>query len=286
MTLSPAVPSILVLDSGVGGLSVCQSIIARLPSVQMVYFADDAYFPYGILDESVLRSRLREVVSAMLLHHKPDLVVLACNTVSTLVLPELRAEFDIPFVGVVPAIKPAAQLTKTGVIGLLATPATVRRPYTDQLIDDFANDCEVLRVGSSELVKQAEELISGHPVDEQVLSSILEPFRKPVNGCNADVIVMGCTHFPFLKEQLSVLLPDVEWIDSGEAIAKRVEHLLGKNKLENFSEEACSEETCLEEVCHQIYFSRMIPSDEVFSKALQDLGIEQYQLHCFSASMD
>ena len=102
-----------------------------MPELQIIYFADDAYFPYGLLPEQVLRQRLREVVSAMLLQHKPELVVLACNTVSTLVLPDLRAEFDVPFVGVVPAIKPAAQMTQSAVIGLLATPATVKRQYTD-----------------------------------------------------------------------------------------------------------------------------------------------------------
>lgn len=276
MTHSPATPSILVLDSGVGGLSVCQSILAKLSSVQIVYFADDAYFPYGELDESILRSRLREVVSEMLLHHNPDLVVLACNTVSTLVLPDLRAEFDIPFVGVVPAIKPAAQLTKTGAIGLLATPATVKRTYTDKLVADFANDCEVLRIGSSELVKQAESLLSGRPVDESVLAAILQPFKQKVDSREIDVVVMGCTHFPFLKQQLSILMPDVTWVDSGEAIAKRVEFLLGDR----------SKGSDHGGVQHQIYFSKMIPNEEVFSEALKSLGLEQYQLHCFSASMD
>jgi glutamate racemase len=282
LTLSSAASSILVLDSGVGGLSVCQSILAKLPDTQIVYFADDAYFPYGLLDEEVLRSRLHEVVSAMLLQHKPDLVVLACNTVSTLVLPELRAEFDIPFVGVVPAIKPAAQLSQTGAIGLLATPATVKRPYTDNLIEDYARDCEVLRVGSSELVKQAEELLSGHPVDEDILSSILEPFRQEINGRSVDVVVMGCTHFPFLKAYLSEQLPGIKWIDSGEAIAKRVEHLLGEKAIRGL--DASSGQNM--ETQHQVYFSKMIPNEEIFSQALIDLGLKQYQLHCFSASRD
>jgi glutamate racemase len=256
---------------------VCQSILARLPGIKITYFADDAYFPYGLLDETTLRNRLRELMSAMLLQHKPDLVVLACNTVSTLVLPDLRAEFDIPFVGVVPAIKPAAQLSQSGVIGLLATPATVKRPYTDQLIADYASQCQVLRVGSSELVKQAETLLSGQPVDLSVLDSIIEPFRHPVNGAKVDVVVMGCTHFPFLKHQLAALLPGIKWVDSGEAIAKRVEHLLDLEQVNNGVQT---------DVQHQIYFSKMIPNEEVFSEALRELGLKQYQLHCFSASMD
>ena len=186
---------------------------------------------------------------------------------------------DIPFVGVVPAIKPAAQLTKTGAIGLLATPATVKRPYTDKLIEDYAHGCEVLRIGSSELVKQAEELLAGHCVDESVLTAILAPFRQPLNGLSIDVVVMGCTHFPFLKKHLSKILPGINWVDSGEAIAKRVDHLLSEIVSQD-------QATTHRDLRHQIYFSRMIPNEEIFSVALKELGLLQYQLHCFSASMD
>ncbi len=262
-------------------MSVCQSILAHLPEIQIVYFADDAFFPYGLLDELVLRKRLREVVAAMLLQHKPDLVVLACNTVSTLVLPDLRAEFDVPFVGVVPAIKPAAQLSQTGAIGLLATPATVKRAYTDQLIEDYASQCKVLRIGTNELVEQAEALLSGHSVDEAVISDVLEPFRHELNGLKVDVVVLGCTHFPLLAAHLSAILPGICFVDSGAAIAKRVEHLLGLTRVEYSGEQATSH-TCV----HQIYFSNMTPNEAVFSESLRYLGLLRYQLYCFSASMD
>lgn len=262
-------------------MSVCQSILATMPELQIIYFADDAYFPYGLLPEQVLRQRLREVVSAMLLQHKPELVVLACNTVSTLVLPDLRAEFDVPFVGVVPAIKPAAQMTQSAVIGLLATPATVKRQYTDQLIKDYASHCCVVRIGSSELVEQAEMHLSGYPVDQALLARVLAPFKQEVDGSRVDVVVLGCTHFPLLKDQLSALLPQVSWVDSGEAIAKRVQHLLA-------GEQGVipGQDLSTKNAIHQIYFSEMTPNEEVFSESLQALGLAQYQLHCFSASMD
>jgi glutamate racemase len=281
LTKLPAQHSILVLDSGVGGLSVCQSILENQPDLQIIYFADDAYFPYGLLDEQILRERLHEIVCRMLQLHQPDLVVLACNTVSTLVLPELRANFDIPFVGVVPAIKPAAAISKTGQIGLLATPATVRRPYTDQLIQDYASDCDVQRVGSNGLVEQAEVYLSGQVVDERILREALLPFERASDETKVDTIVLGCTHFPLLKAALSKIMTHVTWVDSGAAIAKRVTSLLGD---ENGVAQSVSDD--FESPCHQIYFSKMTPNEEVFSHALLGLGFKQYQLHCFSAKMD
>lgn len=281
MTKLPAQRSILVLDSGVGGLSVCQSILEKQADLQIIYFADDAYFPYGLLDEQILRERLHEIVARMLQIHQPDLVVLACNTVSTLVLPELRASFDIPFVGVVPAIKPAAAISKTGRIGLLATPATVRRPYTDQLIRDYASECEVQRVGSNALVEQAEIYLSGQMVDQQILRDALRSFECSTEDTKIDTIVLGCTHFPLLKPALSQIMPHITWVDSGAAIAKRVDSLL--NYTDSVAEFVAPQKTL---PCHQIYFSKMTPNEEVFSKALLSLGIKQYQLHCFSAKMD
>jgi len=199
--------------------------------------------------------------------------VLACNTISTLLLPELRACFDVPFVGVVPAIKPAARLSKTKRVGLLATPGTVKRPYTDQLIEDYASDCEVVRVGSSELVTQAENLLSGRDVSEVLLASILAPFevQTPV-----DTVVLGCTHFPLLRGQLSKVLPGVIWVDSGEAIAKRVITLLASYEIPStVGPEGNS---------HQLYFSGTKPDSAIFSQALIGLGITRHQLHSFTLS--
>jgi glutamate racemase len=263
-------PSILVIDSGIGGLSVCESILANEQNLQIIYFADDAFFPYGLQDEAVLRQRLKYIVAEMLARHQPELIVLACNTVSTLVLPELRASFDVPFVGVVPAIKPAASMSKTKRIGLLATPATVKRAYTDQLVSDYADECDVIRVGSSELVVQAENLLQGRVVCRDTLSRVLKPFhcfngQKPV-----DTIVLGCTHFPFLQHEFRRILPEVMWVDSGAAIAMRVFSLLADV---DFSR--------VEAPVHQLYFSNKKPDYPVFSGALKRLGFLRHDVSCF-----
>lgn len=253
--------SILVIDSGIGGLSVCQSILEHTPSTQIIYFADDAYFPYGLLSEDDLVSRLHSVVEGMLENYQPELVVLACNTVSTLVLPALRARYDIPFVGVVPAIKPAAQVTKTKKIGLLATPATVRRPYIDSLVSDFASDCQVVRVGTNDLVLQAERLLAGHQVSSDVLMQSIQPLLVTHNNSKVDTVVLGCTHFPFLRNELQELMPDVELIDSGQAIARRVVDLMGGVVADPVA------------VSHRLYFSKKLPDTEKFTPALKSLGL-------------
>jgi len=265
-------PSILVIDSGVGGLSVCQSIMATSKvdkrPLKVIYFADDAFSPYGLLDEVALENRLERIVTSMLTLHQPELVVLACNTVSTLLLPHLRAQFDVPFVGVVPAIKPAAKQSASKRIGLLATPATVNRKYTDELIADYASDCEVLRVGSTDLVTQAEALLAGKTLVLSVIESVLTPFVKVDGQTNVDTVVLGCTHFPLLIKQLQAVLPEVAWIDSGEAIAKRVHGLLEH-------EPTAASEDCI----HQIYFSKTLPNESIFKSALAQLGILESELH-------
>ena len=265
--------SILVIDSGVGGLSICQSILAQQPELQIIYFADGAYFPYGLLPEKELRARLTFIVGKMLALHRPKLVVLACNTVSTLVLPELRSLFDIPFVGVVPAIKPAALISKNKRIGLLATPATVIRPYTDQLIYDYAQACEVIKVGSSELVIEAESLLNNHSVNQKLISTILNPFRPTEEQHGVDTVVLGCTHFPLLKSYLSESLPGINWVDSGEAVANRVSHLLAEVS------QPPSSMLHLELEPHQLYFSKPIDHKSEFSNGLHNLGFKLFQFH-------
>jgi glutamate racemase len=264
--------SILVIDSGVGGLSVCQSILAQLPSIQIIYFADSAYFPYGMLPEAELSARLKFIVGRMLEQYQPKLVVLACNTVSTLMLPELRALYEIPFVGVVPAIKPAALMSKTKVIGLLATPATVARAYTDQLIHDYAQGCDVVRVGSSELVLEAERLLNDQSVNQRVIDDVLEPFKLISVVNKVDTIVLGCTHFPLLKKYLKESLPEVNWVDSGEAIANRVSYLLRASSKDQAIVNAGDKP-------HQLYFSKPIDHKVEFSNALHTLGFKSFEFH-------
>ena len=219
-----ALAKILVFDSGVGGLSILQALQQTLPACEYIYASDNRAFPYGTKSAAFLIERVHNVLQALIEKKQPDLIVVACNTASTLVLPRIRQHFSIPIVGVVPAIKPAAQQSKTKVIGLLGTPGTVDRPYTQELINEFASDCEVIRVGSAELVTLAEQFLRGGAVPSETLRRILKPlFDKQ----QLDTIVLACTHFPLMKKQFINAAPrPINWVDSGDAIARRVSSLL------------------------------------------------------------
>jgi glutamate racemase len=215
---------ILLFDSGLGGLSILAELRKQLPALRYTYLADNAGLPYGNKADDWLLQRISLILSSFTTVMEPRVLVLACNTASTLVLPVLRSRFAFPIVGVVPAIKPAAGQSQKRVIGLLATPATVNRPYTDSLIQEFAHDCQVIRVGSSELVEWAEEKLRGGRPSTEKLQRICAPFLEAKD--TPDVIVLGCTHFPFLRDELSRILPNVTWLDSGAAVAKRVKDVL------------------------------------------------------------
>jgi len=220
-------PRVLVFDSGVGGLSVAQEIQQRLRQVSLIYASDNAFFPYGTKGEAELIARVDQVINQLLLRYPGDILVIACNTASTLTLPHLRSKLSLPIVGVVPAIKPAALMSKTGVIGLLATPATVARPYTHELIREYATNCEVISLGSSELVQIAEQKLRGEVIEADVIGRIAQELMRADHAEKMDVLVLACTHFPLLKEELKLHLPaQLKLIDSGEAIARRVEFLL------------------------------------------------------------
>lgn len=218
---------ILVFDSGVGGLSVAREIQQRLPQNPLVYASDNAFFPYGTKGEAELVARVDQVISELLLRYPSDILVIACNTASTLTLPHLRSKLSLPIVGVVPAIKPAALMSLSGVIGLLATPATVARPYTHELIREYATNCQVISLGSSELVQIAEQKLRGEAIDANAISRITQELMRADQAEKMDVLVLACTHFPLLKEELAQYLPaHIKLIDSGAAIARRVEFLL------------------------------------------------------------
>lgn len=219
------IPTLLLFDSGIGGLSIADEIRRRIPACRLFYVADNAIFPYGIQEESVLIQRLLELLPHLEQHARPDLIVIACNTASTVVLDPLRAQTTTPIIGVVPAIKPAGQLSRNQCIGLLATPGTIKRAYVQRLIDNFASHVQVIKVGSAELVHQAENKLRGFPLDTAAISRELAPFREAEP--TPDVIVLGCTHFPFLRREILDCLPDgIQLIDSGEAIARRAVSLL------------------------------------------------------------
>ncbi|QDZ89186.1 glutamate racemase [Shewanella decolorationis] len=216
---------ILVFDSGIGGLSVLAEIRKLLPHHDYCYLFDNARLPYGELEEQELVSGCVALIDQVVERTHAAIVVVACNTASTVVLPALRATLSIPVVGVVPAIKPAAQLSKSKRIGLLATPGTVKRHYTYELISQFADDCHVELFGSSELVLMAEQKIATGQLDMARLTQVLSPIVE----ADLDVLVLGCTHFPMLRDELlQVLGQGVTLLDSGEAIAKRVKTLLAE----------------------------------------------------------
>ena len=219
----------LVFDSGLGGLSVLGEIRRLRPDVEIVYIADDAAFPYGRLSEPVLVARVATVMAEAVPAHRPDIVVIACSTASTLALPTLRAAYaDLPFVGVVPAIKPAAHDSRSGLISVLATRGTVARDYTQELVREHAADCEVTLVGSARLAPIAEAAMRGEPIDEAAVAAEMAPCFIEKEGRRTDVVVLACTHYPLLLDILRRRAPwPVEFVDPAPAIARRLDSLLG-----------------------------------------------------------
>ncbi len=219
---SPARGRVLVFDSGVGGLTVAGEIRALAPRLSVHYAADTGFFPYGDKSDEALRNRLPRVAKALVEAARPDVFVIACNTASTLALDEVRAVLDIPVVGTVPAIKPAARLTETGSIGLLATPGTIRRAYTARLIEQFAADKRVILHGSLELVRLAEAHARGDDVPTEAFAAAQAPLFASPGGAAIDTVVLACTHFPLVRGQLIATAPHaVSYIDSGAAIARQ-----------------------------------------------------------------
>jgi glutamate racemase len=221
-------PTILVFDSGLGGLTVFGEIARLRPAARHVYVADDAVFPYGRLAPDVLVARVRAIMESLIAAQRPDIVVIACNTASTLVLPDLRARWpNLPFVGTVPAVKPAAERSRTGLISVLATPGTVARDYTRDLIRDFADHCEVTLVGAPQLATLAEASLRGEEVDDLAIAAEIAPCFVEKDGRRTDHVVLACTHYPLLRAQLERLAPwPVAFIDPAPAIARRVDHVL------------------------------------------------------------
>lgn len=221
-----SVKRVLIFDSGVGGLSVYEQVIKLNPAIKCHYLFDNAYFPYGELPRSKLIKRLTQLLADFMAIYTVDLVVIACNSASTIALSALRTHFSVPIVGVVPAIKPAASISRNNIIGLLATPATIERCYTEQLINEFAADKTVLRIGSTELVKLAEDKLMGKLIVQGEVKKILAPWlTSPLNM--PDTLVLGCTHFPLMASEIQACFPKpIQLVDSGFAIAVRVKELL------------------------------------------------------------
>ena len=217
---------LLFFDTGIGGLSVLAAARAILPRASIIYAADYAGLPYGEKSEAEIAARVPALLGRLVERFAPAIVTIACNTASTVALDHVRAALDVPVVGTVPAIKPAAALTSNRVIGVLGTEATVRQPYVDQLADKFAREMKIVRVGAPELVGEAEARLRGEPVDRKIIERSVAPLHD-AHPVAPDVVVLACTHFPLLRTEIANALGDgVKLIDGAEGIARRVRYLL------------------------------------------------------------
>jgi glutamate racemase len=217
---------LLLFDSGVGGLSVLARVSEALPRAPIVYVADNAGFPYGTKSEAEIAARVPALLGRLAERYRPRLIVIACNTASTIALAAVRNALDLPIVGTVPAIKPAAERSRTRVIGVLGTDATVRQPYVDDLSMRFAGDCLVLRHGSARLVELAEASLRGDATRDEDYARVLAGLLDQPGGDRIDTIVLACTHFPLVVDRLAAVAPRrIDFIDGAEGIARRARYL-------------------------------------------------------------
>ncbi|MGK0674390.1 MAG: glutamate racemase [Halothiobacillaceae bacterium] len=219
---------VLIFDSGIGGLTVLREARVLMPERNFVYVADDAGFPYGDWEEEPLKARILTLFADLLETHAPEAVIIACNTAFTLAGTELRAAFPhMRFIGTVPAIKPAAERTRSGMIAVLATPGTIRRAYTQELIASYAADRQVQLIGSAHLARMAEAYIRGEPIDDEAIRAEIAPCFVERGGQWTDIVVLACTHYPFLVHVFRRLAPwPVDWLDPAEAIARQARRVI------------------------------------------------------------
>jgi glutamate racemase len=217
---------ILLLDSGVGGLTVLAALRKALAQAPVIYVADYAALPYGEKTEAQIAARVPALLGRLEERYHPRLVTIACNTASTIALAAVREALGLPVVGTVPAIKPAALMTKTGTIGLLGTAATIRQAYVDNLEREFASDKLLLRHAAPELVQAAEAKLRGEALDPTLFEAAAQGLREQPGGEDIDTVVLACTHFPLLEEELGKAFgPGVGFVDGAAGIARRIEFL-------------------------------------------------------------
>jgi glutamate racemase len=225
---TPDLKPILVFDSGIGGLTVLREARLLMPERGFIYVADDAGFPYGGWEEEPLKARIARLFEELFAQYDPEAVIVACNTAFTLAGADLRQRFpDRRFIGTVPAIKPAAERTRSGLVSVLATPGTVKRAYTRDLIQSFASQCHVRLVGSENLARMAEAYIRGEVLDDAAVLAEIAPCFVEKDGARTDIVVLACTHYPFLANVFRRLAPwPVDWLDPAEAIARQARRLV------------------------------------------------------------
>ncbi len=259
---------VLFFDSGVGGLSILEPARKLLPNMPVVYAADRAGFPYGTKSEAEIAARVPALLGRLVERYRPRIAVIACNTASTIALTFVRAALDIPVVGTVPAIKPAALSSKTRVIGVLGTEATVRQPYVDRLAAEHGADCTVLRHGSAALVALAEAKLRGEPLNPAVARDALAGLLDQPRGEDMDSVVLACTHFPLVQHELEAAARELgtrplSFLDGGEGIARRIAYLNGDKPWPESPEPGIA------------VFTRMDPDIEALRPALKSYGLMQ-----------
>ena len=224
---SPDAAPLLFFDSGIGGLSVLRAVQSALPLAPIVYAADYAGLPYGSKSEAEIAARVPALLGRLVERYRPRLVTIACNTACTIALGHVRSALDVPVVGTVPAIKPAAEATRTGVIGLLGTAATIRQPYVDRLQSDHAAGMTLLRHAAPELVHAAEAKLRGQAVDPEIFVRAMGSLTRHPDGDRLDVTALGCTHFPLVQDELAAAAPGMRFVDGAAGIARRIANLTG-----------------------------------------------------------
>lgn len=217
---------ILLFDSGVGGLTVLAELRKLLPGAPVIYAADLAGLPYGEKTEAEIAARVAGLLGRLSERYAPRLITIACNTASTIALGMVREVLHVPIVGTVPAVKPAAALTRTGVIGLLGTAATIRQRYVDDLEAQFGNGHRLIRHACPELVAAAELKLRGGEPDPAVFAAAAVGLRNQEGGAEIDTVVLACTHFPLVEAELRIALgDDVQLVHGAEGIARRIASL-------------------------------------------------------------
>ncbi|MGV3770577.1 MAG: glutamate racemase [Sphingobium phenoxybenzoativorans] len=253
---------LLFFDSGVGGLSILGPARETLPNAPIVYAADRAGFPYGTKSEAEIAARVPALLGRLVERYRPRLAVIACNTASTIALAAVRSALDIPVVGTVPAIKPAALQSKSRVIGVLGTDATVRQPYVDRLAAEHGADCVILRHGSAALVALAEAKLRGEPLDPAVARDALAGLFDQPGGDRMDVVVLACTHFPLVQPELEAASPrPLIFTHGGPGIARRIAYLTQGQSWPAAPQEGIA------------VFTRLDPDVEALRPALMDYGL-------------
>lgn len=219
-----------VFDSGVGGLSVLIELKKKLPNENFIFLADQLNVPYGEKTTEELVGFMYKITNYLIKKHKIKMFVVACNTATVHTIEELRSKYSFPIIGTVPAVKPAARNTETGVIAVISTPSTSESATLKNLIKDHCQNVKVLNIGCRYL----ENAVEAGDINSSQVKYLIAQYLKEVKNSLADHVVLGCTHYPFLKRTIQKIVGrNVKLIDSGKAIAKHTQSLLKKHDLSN-----------------------------------------------------